>query len=213
MKEQFDSKILDIFMQTPIFANCNESVLISVLKNYSNTNTFKKGETVFSKENSVPSLSVIIEGSARVMKGETVISHLNEGDIYGAAFLYNDVSYFQNTVIAISPLKVITVSKDGVDKIIKSDPSVALNYIKYLSHRVSFLNDKIEGFTAQSAEDKLMHYLKKHADRVGTECEITVSMKELSSVLGISRASLYRVLDSLEKAQKIRRDNKKIFIL
>ena len=146
-------------------------------------------------------------------KGETVISHLETGDLYGAAFLYNDVASFQNTVTSLSPLTVVTVSKDGVDEIIKNDPSIAINYIKYLSHRVSFLNDKIEGYTAQSAEEKLMHYLRKNADTVGTKCEITVSMKELSSVLGISRASLYRVLDSLENSGKIRRDNKKIFIL
>ena len=44
------------------------------------------------------------------------------------------------------------------------------------------------------------------------KCEITVSMTELSDVLRISRASLYRVMDSLEKSGKINRDGKKIYL-
>lgn len=213
MKNSFDNNILELFCQTDIFKGCNKETLSLELSKTSKTVSFKKGETVFSKDCFSPSISVIVKGSARVKKGETTISHLKEGDLYGAAFLYNDISAFQNTVTALTPLTVVILNKDSVDEIIKKDPLVALNFIKYLSHRVSFLNEKIEGYTAQSAEDKLMHYLKKHADTIGAECEITVSMKELSSVLGISRASLYRVLDSLEKDQKIRRENKKIFIL
>lgn len=212
MGKAFDGKALELIYKTPLFSGCDKELLFRVLKEYSQVCSYKKGETVFSKE-CPPSLCVILDGSAKVKKGETVISHLETGDLYGAAFLYNDVASFQNTVTSLSPLTVVTVSKDGVDEIIKNDPSIAINYIKYLSHRVSFLNDKIEGYTAQSAEEKLMHYLRKNADTVGTKCEITVSMKELSSVLGISRASLYRVLDSLENSGKIRRDNKKIFIL
>ncbi len=204
---------LELFCKTEIFADCNKALLSSALTKYLTVSSYKKGEIVFSKECFTPSLFVIIEGLARVKKGETVISHLEVGALFGAAFLYNDISAFQNTVIALSPLRVAVLSKEAVDYIIKNDPTVALNYIKYLSHRVSFLNDKIEGYTAQSAEEKLMHYLKKNADKIGTECEITVSMKELSSVLGISRASLYRVFDSLENSGKIRRDSKKIYLL
>lgn len=213
MSQQINPDIAEYFKKTDIFAPCGEELLREVLEKYAEIKVFQKGETVFSKENFKPCICVILEGTAIVRKGVTVISRLEKYSVYGAAFLYNDISVFQNTVTALSPLKAAVLSKDGMDIILKNDSAAALAYIKYLSHRVTFLNDKIEGYTAQSAEEKLMRYLKKSSENQGSQCEIQVSMKELSQILDISRASLYRVLDSLEQSGKIRRENKKIFIL
>lgn len=213
MSKKASFNITEYFKKADIFASCGEELLTDVLKKYAEVKTFEKGKTVFSKESFKPCVCVILEGSAIVKKGSTVISRLEKYSVYGAAFLYNDISVFQNTVTALSPLTAAVLSKDGVDELIKNDSAVAFNYIKYLSHRVTFLNDKIEGYTAQSAHDKLMCYLKKNSSDLNGQCEIQVSMKELSQVLCMSRASLYRVLDSLEQSGKIRRENKKIFIL
>lgn len=213
MNKQTNFDIAEYFKKADIFSGADEEILKDVLKNHAEIKSFKKGETVFSEENFIPCVCVILEGSAIVKKGGTVISHLKKYDLYGAAFLYNDISVFRNTVTALTTLSVAVLSKDGTDVLLKSDPDFSLGYIKYLSHRVTFLNDKIEGYTAQSAEEKLMRYLKKNSENQNGKCEIAVSMKELSSVLCISRASLYRVLDSLEQSGKIRREDKKIFII
>lgn len=206
-------QIADYFKKTDIFADCNDTLLANVLSQQCEIKKFQKGETVFSKESFAPSVCVILTGCAKVTKGETVISRLEKYDLYGAAFLYNDKSVFQNEVTALTPLTVAVLSKSGVDELIKNDPTVAFNYIKYLSHRVTFLNIKIEGYTAQSAEDKLLHYLKKNANGENAACDIKVPMNELAKILDISRASLYRVFDSLEQSGKIRRENKKTYIL
>lgn len=213
MNKQTSFDIAEYFKKADIFSGADEEILKDVLNMHAEIKSFKKGETVFSEENFIPCVCVILEGSAIVRKGGTVISHLKKYDLYGAAFLYNDISVFRNTVTALTPLSVAVLSKDGTDILLKSDPDFSLGYIKYLSHRVTFLNDKIEGYTAQSAEEKLMRYLKKNSENQNGKCEIAVSMKELSSVLCISRASLYRVLDSLEQSGKIRREGKKIFIV
>lgn len=213
MSKKADFDIVKFFKKSDIFASASEELLTDVLEKYAEVKSFGKGETVFSKENFTPCVCVILDGSAIVKKGETVISRLQKYSVYGAAFLYNDISVFQNTVTALTPLSAAVLSKNGMDILIKNDSTVAFNYIKYLSHRVSFLNDKIKGYTAQSAEEKLMHYLKSNSENQNGQCEISVSMKELSQVLCISRASLYRVLDSLEQSGKIRRNDKKIFIL
>lgn len=201
------------FKKSDIFAHADEELLSNVLEKYAEIKYFAKGETVFSEDNFTPCICVILDGSAIVKKGETVISRLSKYSVYGAAFLYNDISVFQNTVTALTPLYAAVMSKEGMDILINNDPSIAFGYIKYLSHRVTFLNDKIKGYTAQSAEEKLMCYLKQNSKNQNGQCEISVSMKELSQVLCISRASLYRVLDSLEQSGKIRRENKKIFLI
>ena len=203
---------LSFLKQTRIFKDADEKILTSVLNTYGKSVSYAKNDTVFSRETYSPVLCLIIKGEARVSKGETVISHLKDGEIFGAAFLYNQSYEFENTVTALTPLKVVIIEKDGVNELIKCDSSISFNYISYLSERIGFLNSKIEGYTKPSAEEKLMLYLKKNADINNGKCEISVSMTELSHVLQISRASLYRVIETLENQGKICRDGKKIYV-
>lgn len=203
---------LSFLKQTRIFKDADEKILTSVLNTYGKSVSYAKNDIVFSRETYSPVLCLIIKGEARVSKGETVISHLKDGEIFGAAFLYNQSYEFENTVTALTPLKVVIIEKDGVDELIKCDSSISFNYISYLSERIGFLNSKIEGYTKPNAEEKLMLYLKKNADMNNGKCEISVSMTELSHVLQISRASLYRVIEALESQGKICRDGKKVYM-
>ena len=203
---------ISFLKNTRIFKDADEKVLASVLNTYGKSVSYSKNDIVFSKETYSPVICIIIKGEARVRKGETVISHLKDGEIFGAAFLYNQSYEFENTVTALTPLKVVIIEKSGIDELIKCDSSISFNYISYLSERIGFLNSKIEGYTKPSAEEKLMLYLQKNADMNNGKCEISVSMTELSHVLQISRASLYRVIENLENQGKICRDGKKIYV-
>ena len=206
------SSALNFLKQTRIFKDANEKILTSVLNTYGKSVSYSKNDIIFSKDNYSPVICIIIKGEARVSKGDTVISHLKDGEIFGAAFLYNQSYEFENTVTALTPLKVVIIEKSGIDELIKCDNSISFNYISYLSERIGFLNSKIEGYTKPSAEEKLMLYLQKNADMNNGKCEISVSMTELSRVLHISRASLYRVIENLEQQGKIYRDGKKIYV-
>lgn len=206
------SSALTYLKKAKIFKEADEKLLTSVLKDFGKSVSYCKNDIVFSSENYSPVICIIIKGEARVSKGGTVISHIKDGDIFGAAFLYNQNYCFQNTVTAITPLKVVIIEKSGIDKLIQKDDTVSFNYISYLSERIGFLNSKIEGYTQSSAEEKLLLYLQKNCDDTDGKCEISVSMTELSHVLHISRASLYRVIETLEQQGKICRDGKKIYL-
>lgn len=212
MTKSTTNRALEILKKTRIFKDADEKILTNVLNEYGKSVSYLKNDIVFSKDTYSPVICIIIKGEARVSKGETVISHLQNGEIFGAAFLYNQNYEFENTVTALTPLKVVIIEKSGIDKLIQNDSSVSFNYITYLSERIGFLNSKIEGYTKSSAEEKLLLYLQKNSDNVDGKCEISVSMTELSKVLHISRASLYRVIEALENQDKICRDGKKIYI-
>ena len=134
---------LSFLKQTRIFKDADEKILTSVLNTYGKSVSYAKNDIVFSRETYSPVLCLIIKGEARVSKGETVISHLKDGEIFGAAFLYNQSYEFENTVTALTPLKVVIIEKNGVDELIKCDSSVSFNYISYLSERIGFLNSKL----------------------------------------------------------------------
>ena len=83
---------------------------------------------------------------------------------------------------------------------------LALNYIKFLSGRIEFLNLKIDAFTATDAAQKLSLYL------YNSTSEETKNLTELAKRLNMGRASLYRAVEALEKEGIIEKNGKKITV-
>ena len=73
---------VNFLKNTRIFKDADEKILTSVLNTYGKSVSYSKNEIVFSKETYSPVLCLIIKGEARVSKGETVISHLKDGEIF-----------------------------------------------------------------------------------------------------------------------------------
>ena len=87
---------INFLKSTKIFKDADEKLLTSVLNEYGKAVSYSKNDIVFSKENYSPVICIIIKGEARASKGETVISHLKDGEIFGEAFLYNQSYEFEN---------------------------------------------------------------------------------------------------------------------
>ena len=79
-----------------------------------------------------------------------------------------------------------------------------------LSNKIDYLNKLISGYSAQSANAKLAHFLLQNADN--DTVSIEYSMTLLSERIGIGRASLYRAIEEFEEAKIITRKGKNICI-
>ena len=158
-------------------------------------------------------MGLIYRGSAVIRSGEdgVILRKLGAGDTYGAASLFDKHSY-STAVIATSGCVVISFSKEFIEKCIAYDKTVALNYVTFLAKRISFLNTKIDAFSAKNAEDKLYSYLINLPRDENNEVEITVSFSTMSKMLAIGRASLYRSFEKLEQSGVITKNGKKIIL-
>ena len=72
------------------------------------------------------------------------------------------------------------------------------------------MNDKIDSFAATSAEEKTAKFLlnNTHENKIFSK----MNMTQISSSLGIGRASLYRILDKFEALGAIKRADSEIII-
>lgn len=158
-------------------------------------------------------IGLIYKGNAIIRSGDddVILRKLSVGDSYGAASLFDKHTY-STTVIAASSCVVITFNKGFIEKCIEHDKTVALNYISFLAKRISFLNTKIDAFTAKNTENKLYTYLCSLEKNEKNEVEIKVSLSTLSKMLAIGRASLYRSFDKLEDDGIIIKNGKKIIL-
>jgi len=155
-------------------------------------------------------IGIVVKGKA-VVKSNTdgvIINKLGKNDIYGAAALFDKPTY-STLVQAVTDCTIITMDKNFIIECISRNSTIALNYIEFLAKKVSFLNKKINAYTAKNAENKLYAYLLQQP-RNGNELELNVDMSTIAKMLGIGRATLYRSFDKLENNGTITKNDKKI---
>ena len=83
--------------------------------------------------------------------------------------------------------------------LIRREPCVAENYVRFLTGRIRFLNRRIAAFTAGAAPRKVARYLWERRQGDGS-VPLPDNMVALAASLDMGRSSLYRALDTLEAA-------------
>ena len=161
-----------------------------------------RGQIIYAPHQFQHSLGVLLSG---------LVSSLGPGDLFGAAALFNDREDYATTLTARASCRLLFFPQEQVAGLLEAHPGLARNYIRYLSGRIRFLDRKIEGLIAGSAERRLAQYLlERQADgAVVLDCSVT----GLAGRLNVSRASLYRALDSLAAAGAIEKNGRTVRIL
>ncbi len=172
---------------------------------------YRKGQVIYDPQCAQPALAYMLEGHARVMQGRVAMNDLFAGDTFGAAALFGSGDPFPTTVVAVTDCCLWLIPQEIVCRWMAEVPRVAENYIRFLSDRIRFLNQRIITLTAGTGDDRLWQYLRSHQDADGVVSSIG-GMTALAERLDMGRSSLYRSLDALAAEGRIRKEGKKIII-
>lgn len=173
--------------------------------------TFEKGEKIYSTADEKKGIGIIVSGKAAMFREDgSRIRTLEKGDVFGAAMFFCGDKHFNATCIAYTSCIVAFIPYDSVLEIMKKNPAASANYLRYLSEQISLLYEARPGEVGSKAE-RLMRFLSERANN--GKYRLNFSLKDLASILGMSRAGLYRALAELESSGAIRRDKKTIYIL
>lgn len=165
-------------------------------------------------ENTDRYLSVLLSGRARILSGDSgrtvILRTLGPVDVFGAAQLFcRDAEPFSR-IETLTACKIWMLPAEAVREWIHADPVFCENYLSFLSERVRFLNRKICGFTAGSAERRLALWLSGESE---DDIVLPASLSALSDMLDIGRASLYRAFERLAADGMIEKSGRNIRIL
>ncbi len=213
----FDNKITTIdestLSSTFLFDGYSNRELADLLgKIHFEVRTYLKGAIIFSPESFRRELGVILSGRVLVTKGELTVSELAQGDIFGAAALFNDEERYASALTVRERCRVVFFPQETVREIIDNEERARNNYVRYLSGRIRFLSGKIDTLTQSGGRMRLSSYLLGSADDNGV-IHMGCSMTELSSRLCIGRATLYREMGRLEDRGVIVRHGRTITVL
>lgn len=198
-----------------IFKNLKENEKAEIISLLEKPIFFKKGEIIYSKENFKKALGFIVSGKAVALcenSGQLFMNSFGRAETFGAASIFGENDFYVSSIIAKTDCEVLFLSEDFLTQIFKSYPQTSLNYIKFLSDKIRFLNTKLNLISCKSAEDTLLSYFKTICDENG-EAVCPKNFTSLSKTLGLSRASLYRCIEKLENENKIIKTNNIIKVI
>lgn len=155
-------------------------------------------------------LGILLDGQLQVTKGGLSVSTLEPGDLFGAAALYSDRAEFATTITAKKDSRCLLLPQALIDRLIARDAGFRDGYLRYLTGRIHFLSARLDSLAQHGSEGRLGRYLLSNADEHN---RLTCSATDLAKRLGLSRATLYRSFELLEREGLILRDRKTITIL
>ena len=190
-----------------LFAQLPVQQAEEILRGEASQKQFSRGEIIYSPENYQRALGIIARGTAIVEKENGVLlNRLEAGSCFGAAALFAQEERYVTTIRAKSECTVLFLPAASMERILMNYPQIALNYIRFLSGRIQFLNRRIDSFVAPNVEETLLSYLRQQPqgklDRV--------PMAKLAEILNVGRTSLYRAVQHLEQCNMITREGKTI---
>lgn len=202
---------LKVLRSCPLFGGLTEEGLSAAIDAAEELDLLT-GELLFS--DSVRRIGVIVRGSAKAVKpkkeGFVTMSVLGYGDVFGAvSVMGGDLPSAEAR--AVKPLKALVFTPEAFDGLLENDFRLTKNYCAYLISRIRFLTERVECMAGTSASEKLLKYFETNA--VSGVCHIPFGMDSLARAISVSRATLYRAVDELEKDGRIARSGHEIRLL
>lgn len=201
----------DILRQGPLFHGFTDEELEETLAQPEcMRGSFARGERIFSPHAFCRSLGVLLSGTVEVTKGSLIVSILQAGEVFGSAALFNGEKEYVTTLTVRNSCEAVFFPQALVVRLMREYSPFALDYVRYLSGRIRFLSDKIEGLIAGGAEQRLEQYLLRRLE--GTKVELDCSATALAKRLNMSRASLYRAFETLQTSGVVKKEGKTVWM-
>ena len=181
---------------SPLLGGCNLSVSGMQVK------YCHKGQIVSDRQKNKEILGLIMEGSMDVYSialdgREILLSQLERGDCFGVVNLLTKTE-LPTVLRCRTDTTLVIIPKCQLFSAMEKNSELALRYAGFCNRKMQFLIRRIEFLTMQSGRKKLVQYLLEVPGKGGRFGK-NVSRDELASILGISRASLFRELSVLTK--------------
>ncbi len=200
-----------------LFDNINKEEKNKILKHLNaRMMFFKKSMTILSNVSNSNTLSYISSGQVHITRidyygNKTIISTLNEGDIFGPTmFSLNNNEIF---IVAASDTEVIMFDYELLIAPSKSHILIQQRLIDNLFNKVvEFLNnsyERIQVLTKKTIRDKLLEYFKTLSHKRGSKkFKLPMSFVEIADYLAIDRSAMMREIKNLKEEGFIEIENK-----
>jgi CRP-like cAMP-binding protein len=124
----------DVLARVPLFARLSRRQLRNVLEQTSEYE-YDEGDVIVKDGTQGHTLFVLIEGKARVVKGNRTVARLSTGDFFGEIAVLDRYPRTAS-VVADSPLVCLVLHREDLRKVLSDEPEVAWSMLGALASRL-----------------------------------------------------------------------------
>lgn len=215
--QALDTRLRESLRRLPLFARLSESEL-DELASRAQQKTFKRGETIFRKEDPGSHLYLVLEGVVKIaLPGEygqeALVALLRAGEYFGELALL-DPSPRSAAAVAVEDTRAALLAGDDFIAFLETHPAAVRSVLEELTRTVRRLSDRVEDLIFLDVPSRVAKYLLDLAQTTGgTSLELNLTQDELAAFTGASRVSVNRVLGDLERRELISIRRRRIAIL
>lgn len=178
---------------------------------------YKQGNTIYCEGNVSNHIYYIIHGEVKTFKvnrdGKELITDIfMDKNFFGFTSLLKNKPYYENAE-AIKPTKLIRIQKHELQKLIKSNPQLALNFMDLMANNLNEVKEHLMHLAYDSVRKKTANAILYLQNKEGNEEGIEISRSDLASILGIAKETLTRTLTDFKEEKLIKTNRNKIQIL
>ncbi|WP_190613470.1 Crp/Fnr family transcriptional regulator [Tepiditoga spiralis] len=164
--------------------------------------TLKKGEILHNQNELIENLSILKEGSLKVVKylttgKEVLINNIKSGQIFGETLLFINEKY-PAYIIAEENSIVIEINKNELLVLMKNEEFL-VEYLKNISKKILNMTQKLEIFSMKDAKQRVAKYLLDLYEKNGNTITMKVSKVNIAKELGLTRETVSRILSNFIK--------------
>nr|WP_312292290.1 Crp/Fnr family transcriptional regulator [Clostridium chromiireducens] len=209
--------------KVPIFSFLTDDELRKII-NLTGHKSYKKGEIICREGEKSDALFIINEGKVKLSKltkeGKEQIVHIYaSGDFFGELNLFSSNEKYNFDVYAISGVKICTLSKEDMSKIIISNPEISLKLLEVITKRLTETENLAQNLATNDAEIRIAYMLLEFAEKYGISTEeglqinLPINREEMANYTGVTRETISRKLSNFEELGIINlKGNKVLFI-
>jgi CRP/FNR family cyclic AMP-dependent transcriptional regulator len=213
---------VNLLARVPVFASLKR-VYLTELTTKLTTRHYRRGETIFHKDDPGSILYIIKTGQVKIttasLEGEEVIlAILADNNFFGELSLL-DGRPRSATATAMEDTQALTLHRDDFLDVIGKHAGLAADMLAALSERLrranALLEDVIFLDLSTRLRRRLLELSEKHGlvTKRGTEIDLRLTQQDLANFVGASRVSINKLLGVFQDKGLIRIDKKRIVIL
>ncbi len=186
-------------------------------------NTYKKGHTIFYQGNPPFGIYCINNGKIKISKygsdgKESIIRIAGPGDVLGHRSLFSN-EYYTATATVIEDASVCFLDKNLIFKILKTEPSLALNMIQKLSKEMGAAESRSAAMFQKTVAERLAEFFLTLMKTYGVEekgrcrLDIKLTREEIASLIGTANETVIRFISEFKEKGMIEQEGKTLYIL
>jgi CRP-like cAMP-binding protein len=181
---------------------------------------FKKGKLVFYEGGIATGVFLMKKGRAKIFNtgvhGRDQIFYIyKRGELLGYHALLCDEPY-EDSCEALEDCKILFISKNDFDHLLKNIHELKLLFIKNMSHEFGVMVNTITILAQRTLRDRLALYLlilnERYHEETSKKSLINLPREDLANIIGTSREGLGRLLKDFKEENLIEIDKRTIVI-